>query len=53
MNETFRLRGLKLKRVSLVDDPANEHARVVLFKRDDQNKATRQRRDHDVEANTS
>lgn len=32
---THRLRRLKLKRVSLVDKPANAHAEVVLFKRDD------------------
>lgn len=29
---THTLRELKLKRVSLVGEPANEHARVVLFK---------------------
>jgi len=33
--QAYRLRGLRLKRVSLVDTPANEHARVVLFKSKD------------------
>lgn len=31
----YKLRNIRLKRISLVGDPANEHARVVLFKRAD------------------
>jgi hypothetical protein len=28
-----RLQRIRLKRISLVDDPANQHSQVVLFKR--------------------
>lgn len=33
VSEPTKLRRLRLRRISLVDDPANEGARVVLFKR--------------------
>lgn len=45
-----RLRSLKLKRVSLVDDPANEHAAVVLFKSADGKPAAKAKKDDDTGA---
>jgi len=44
------LRNLRLKRVSLVDSPANPEARVVFFKRDESSKEEPVKKDDDGDA---